>query len=208
MTEQTNPEKNEKKTDPNAPKLTKAEEFRLDLFFWLQTFVIVLAVLILVFTFVGRIITVDGPSMLPTLHDKDVLILRSIAYTPEQGDIVVLTKDFDHYEDQPIVKRVIATEGQTVNIDFWEGKVYVDGVLLDEPYINNYDLNPYQTTKDYALGMEYPLTVPEGKIFVLGDNRDHSADSRYADIGLVDERCILGRVMLTVWPFSEIGRVK
>ncbi|MBE6954913.1 MAG: signal peptidase I [Ruminococcaceae bacterium] len=174
----------------------------------LHDVVYMVAIVTLVFTFVVRMVGVSGPSMTPTLLDGDyVLVQSNFTYkNVEVGDVVVML--VRSYDDQPIVKRVIATEGQTVNIDFWEGKVYVDGVLLDEPYINNYDLNPYQTTKDYALGMEYPLTVPEGKIFVLGDNRDHSADSRYADIGLVDERCILGRVMLIVWPFSEIGRVK
>lgn len=184
MSEHTNPETNK----PEKPKLSKSEEFRMDLFFWLQTFVVVLAVLILVFTFVGRIITVDGPSMLPTLHDKDILILRSIAYTPKQGDVVVLTKDFDHYEDQPIVKRVVAVGGQTVRIDYDTSTVYVDGSPLDEPYI----LEPmYQPGG--ALNIE-ELEIPEGSVFVLGDNRNNSSDSRHYQLGAIDERYILGKV--------------
>ena len=194
MRKQTDPDKNEKQTDPNAPKLTKSEEFRLDLFFWLQTFVIVLAVLILLFTFVGRIITVDGPSMLPTLHDKDMLILRSIAYTPEQGDIIVLTKDFDHYVDQPIVKRVVAVGGQSVRIDYNESAIYVDGVPLDEPYI----LDPIMYQPGGALSIT-ELDIPDGHVFVLGDNRNNSSDSRHYQLGAIDERYILGKVVTVLF---------
>ena len=190
MSEQTNPEKMEQAQNSSTPKLTKSEEFRLDLFFWLQTFVVVLAVLILLFTFVGRIITVDGPSMLPTLHDKDVLILRSIAYTPEQGDIVVLTKDFDHYEDQPIVKRVIAVGGQNVRIDYNESKVYVDGVALEEPYILEQTM--YFPGGDLSI---QELEIPEGHVFVMGDNRNNSSDSRHYQLGAIDERYLLGEVV-------------
>ena len=194
MLEHFNLKKKEKPTDSNAPKLTKSEEFRLDLFFWLQTFVIVLAVLILVFTFVGRIITVDGPSMLPTLHDKDMLILRSIAYTPEQGDVIVLTKDFDHYEDQPIVKRVIAVGGQSVRIDYNESKVYVDGKVLDEPYI--LDQTMYEPGGDLSI---QELEIPEGHVFVMGDNRNNSSDSRHYQLGAIDNRYILGKVVTVLF---------
>ena len=183
MHEQTNPEKSEQ-------KLTKSEEFRMDLFFWLQTFVVVLVVLILVFTFVGRIITVDGPSMLPTLHDKDILILRSIAYSPEQGDVIVLTKDFEYYEDQPIVKRVIAVEGQTVRIDYDNNKVYVDDAVLDEPYILE---RMYRPGGDLRIE---ELEIPEGHVFVMGDNRNHSDDSRC--FGYFEKQDILGEQVLHV----------
>ena len=186
MTEQTNPEKGEQ-------KLTKSEEFRMDLFFWLQTFVVVLVVLILVFTFVGRIITVDGPSMLPTLHDKDILILRSIAYSPEQGDVIVLTKDFEYYEDQPIVKRVIAVEGQTVRIDYDNNKVYVDDAVLDEPYILE---RMYRPGGDLRIE---ELEIPEGHVFVMGDNRNNSSDSRHYELGAIDERYILGKVVTVLF---------
>ena len=194
MLEHFNLKKKEKTADTNAPKLTKSEEFRLDLFFWLQTFVIVLAVLILVFTFVGRIITVDGPSMLPTLHDKDMLILRSIAYTPEQGDVVVLTKDFDHYEDQPIVKRVIAVGGQTVRIDYGSSKVYVDGVALDEPYILEQTM--FYPGGDLSI---QEMEVPEGHVFVMGDNRNNSSDSRHYELGAIDNRYLLGEVVTVLF---------
>ena len=201
MLEHFNLKKKEKPADPNAPKLTKSEEFRLDLFFWLQTFVMVLAVLILIFTFVGRIITVDGPSMLPTLHDKDMLILRSIAYTPEQGDVIVLTKDFDYYEDQPIVKRVIAVGGQTVHIDYSTSTVYVDGVALEEPYI----LEPmYQPGGKLSI---QELEIPENHVFVMGDNRNNSSDSRHYELGAIDERYILGKVVTVLFSPYKWGLI-
>ena len=185
---------------PEKPKLTKAEEFKQDLFFWLQALVMALVALIVLFTFVGRIISVDGPSMLPTLHDKDMLLLRSIGYTPKQGDIVVLTKDFDHYVDQPIVKRVIAVGGQTVRIDYEESKVYVDGVALDEPYINE----KLMFRPGGKLTIE-ELTVPEGSVFVLGDNRNNSSDSRHYELGAIDNRYILGEAIMILLPFSDAG---
>lgn len=183
-----------KKTNAEQPKLTRAEEFKVDLFFWLQALVVALAVMILIFTFVGRIITVDGSSMLPTLHDKDVMILRSIGYHPKQGDIVVLTKDFGHYQDSPIVKRVIAVGGQSVRIDYAESKVYVDGVALDEPYtLDNYLIEPHSST--YSIT---EMVVPEGSVFVLGDNRNNSSDSRHVELGAIDERYIIGKTVLTL----------
>lgn len=185
---------------PEQPKLTKAEEFKQDLYFWLQALVVALVALILLFTFVGRIITVDGESMLPTLHHKDLLLLRSIAYTPEQGDIIVLTKDFAYYEDQPIVKRVVAVGGQTVRIDYDADKVYVDGVALNEDYILERDI--YRSSPSLEID---ELTVPEGFVFVLGDNRNHSSDSRVAELGAIDNRYILGKAIMILFPFSNFG---
>lgn len=192
----------DEKNKPEQPKLSKAEEFKQDLYFWLQALVMALVALILLFTFVGRIIAVDGPSMLPTLHDGDMLLLRSIGYTPEQGDIVVLTKDFSHYTDQPIVKRVIAVGGQTVRIDYEESKVYVDGVALDEPYINESIM--IRPGPGSALSIE-ELTVPEGSVFVLGDNRNDSSDSRHVELGAIDERYILGKAVMILLPFRDLG---
>lgn len=193
------------KNTPEQPKLTKSEEFKLDLYFWLQALVMALVVLILLFTFVGRIITVDGPSMLPTLHDKDIMLLRSIGYTPEQGDVVVLTKDFSHYTDQAIVKRVIAVGGQTVRIDYDESKVYVDGVALDEPYILESVMRQPGVGSD--LNIE-ELTVPEGSVFVLGDNRNNSSDSRHYELGAIDNRYILGEAVMILFPFQDFGIIQ
>ena len=176
------------------PKLTKEQSFKLDLYFWLQALVMALVSLILVFTFVGRIIGVDGQSMVPTLHHRDMLLLQSVGYTPEQGDVVVLTKEFATVT-QPIVKRVIATGGQTVDIDYATGIVTVDGVALDEPYIS-----------EKALGecdMEFPYQVPENCYFMMGDHRETSIDSRSSVIGCIAEDQMVGRIFCKFWPLSE-----
>lgn len=183
------------------PKLTKEESFKLDLYFWLQALVMALVSLILVFTFVGRIIGVDGQSMVPTLHHRDMLLLQSIGYTPKQGDVVVLTKEFATV-DQPIVKRVIATGGQTVDIDYATGTVSVDGVVLDEPYINERMQVPVSQHETIT-----HVTVPEGSIFVMGDNRNHSSDSRDERLGTVDERYVLGRALWVLLPFRSFGPI-
>ena len=183
------------------PKLTKEESFKLDLYFWLQALVMALVSLILVFTFVGRIIGVDGQSMVPTLHHRDMLLLQSIGYTPKQGDVVVLTKEFATV-DQPIVKRVIATGGQTVDIDYATGTVTVDGVVLDEPYIDERMQVPVSQHETIT-----HVTVPEGSIFVMGDNRNHSSDSRDERLGTVDERYVLGRALWVLLPFRSFGPI-
>lgn len=201
MSEHQSPEQSnttEQSNTPEQPELTRAQSRKLDLFFWLQALVMALVPLILLFTFVGRIITVDGSSMYPTLHHKDVLLLRSIAYTPEAGDIVVLTKDFSGYTDQPIVKRVVATGGQTVRIDYEESKVYVDGVALDEPYLNE----AVMLRPGGNLSIE-ELTVPEGSVFVLGDNRNDSSDSRHVELGAIDNRYILGEAIMILLPLRN-----
>ena len=153
----------------------------------------------ILFVFAIRLVGVVGDSMYPTLHNGDKLtLLSNFLYEPEVGDIVVLkAPDFD--DDKPIVKRVIAMAGQTVDIDFTTGEVFVDGVLQDEPYINE------PTYRDN--GTQFPLTVPENCIFVMGDNRNHSTDSRDPRIGCVDQRYVLGKALQIVLPFKRIGGV-
>lgn len=184
---------------PGEETLTGSDALKMDLYFWLQALVMALVTLILVFTFVGRIISVDGSSMLPTLHHGDMLLLQSIGYQPEQGDVVVLTKK--SFMPQPIVKRIIATEGQTVDIDYNTSTVFVDGTPLNEPYINELmaELPP-----DYATH----ITVPEGSIFVMGDNRNNSSDSRHPSVGAVDTRCVLGKALFVVFPIGDFGTVE
>ena len=180
-------------------ELEGKDALKVDLYFWLQALVMVLVALILIFTFVGRIIGVVGSSMYPTLHDGDLLLLQSIGYTPKQGDVVVLTKEFDA-ADGPIVKRVIATGGQHVVIDYDAGTVTVDGEVLDEPYINEFMVDP---------GMDsiHDVVVPEGSIFVMGDNRNHSSDSRNVTLGTVNERYVLGRALWVLLPFQNFGAI-
>ena len=167
---------------------------------WVFELIAAFAAALFLRLFVVSLARIKGRSMLPTLHDKDLLLLRSIAYTPEQGDVIVLTKDFGPYVDYPIVKRVVATGGQTVHIDYNEGKVYVDGDPLNEPYTNeNYLIHngPAMSVND--------ITVPEGSVFVLGDNRNHSSDSRHVELGAIDERYILGKAVMILFPFQNFG---
>ena len=172
----------------------KKEEGR-DLYEWVQALVCSVLAVVLLFTFVVRLIGVDGHSMVPTLQDGDrLLVLNSLWDDDYQyGDIVVLRKDT--FMEEPIVKRVIATEGQTVDIDFASGNVYVDGELLEEDYINE----PTYVEE----GTEFPLTVPEGSIFVMGDNRNHSSDSRSSDLGTVDTRYVIGRAVFLLFPGAD-----
>lgn len=190
----------EQPDNTQQPKLSRMQALKNDLFFWLQALVAALVLLILLFAFVGRVITVDGTSMFPTLHHKDVLLVHNIRYTPEQGDIIVLTKDFSGYVGQPIVKRVIAVGGQTVRIDYEQDKVFVDGEALNEPYLNEAVMN----RPGGSLTID-ELTVPEGCVFVLGDNRNHSSDSRHVELGAIDERYILGKAIMIIFPFSNFG---
>ncbi|MCI8593824.1 MAG: signal peptidase I [Oscillospiraceae bacterium] len=188
----------------NAPaeesKLTPGQSFKANLYFWLQAAVTALVAILLLFTFVGRGIGVVGSSMVPTLHEGDMMIVRSIGYHPQNGDVVVLTKRT--FMEEPIVKRVIATGGQTVQIDYTSGLVYVDGVPLDEPYINE----PMQFPGSSTMSIDN-IEVPEGFIFVMGDNRNASTDSRDVRVGLVDERDVLGHAVLVLLPFSDFGLI-
>jgi signal peptidase I len=169
---------------------------KMEFYDWIQCVVSAVIFGILVFVFIGRVMGVDGMSMLPTLHHNDKFIMSNLFYTPKYGDIVVIKTDT--FGDTPIVKRVIATEGQTVDIDFNAGVVYVDGEPLDEPYTNA----PTFAREDFY----GPLTVPEGHVFVMGDNRNASTDSRSNAVGLVDTRRILGRVMFILLPAEQWNR--
>lgn len=162
-----------------------------------RTLVTVLAVLILLFTFVVRLIVVSGPSMENTLQNGDTMLVWSLGYKPRQGDIIVLTKK--SYQEDSIVKRVIALEGQRVEIDYYSNTVYVDGIALEEDYIKEWMHVP-----SYGDVINH-ITVPEGCIFVMGDNRNESADSRYPAIGIVDERCVIGRAVMVLYPFAHMG---
>ena len=162
-----------------------------------RTLASVLAVLILIFTFVVRIIVVSGPSMENTLFNGDAMVVWSLGYNPKQGDVVVLTQP--SYQDDSIVKRVIAVGGQTVDIDYSTGTVKVDGVPLKESYIKERMRVP-----SYGEGSTR-IVVPEGHLFVMGDNRNESADSRYPTIGTIDERLVIGRALWVAFPFRHFG---
>ena len=160
---------------------------------YLHDLIYLLSVMLVILLLVFRVVVVSGTSMNMTLLDGDYLLLLSNTFyhNPEQGDIIVVSKDsFD--DGSAFVKRVIATEGQTVDIDFARGIVYVDGVALQEDYINN-----LTTTHG---GVQFPLVVQEGCVFALGDNRGISRDSRYPEIGLIDTREIMGRAIFLIMP--------
>ncbi len=170
----------------------------LDIYRTLSDVMVCLVFVTLLFVFAIRLVGVVGDSMYPTLHEGDRLtLLSNFLYEPEVGDIVVLRAV--NFGDEPIVKRVIAEGGQTIDIDFNTGDVRVDGELLDEPYINN------RTTR--FEGVEFPLTVPDDCIFVMGDNRLHSTDSRHPSIGCVDKRYVLGKAMQIILPLEHFGGV-
>jgi len=164
---------------------------------WYEALIFALAFLVLLFTFVVRVVAVNGSSMVPTLNSGDRLLVQSSLFQVERGDVVVIDSYIDY--GKPLVKRVIAVGGDRVDINAETGEVFVNGQLLDEPYIA-------EATRQKG-DMEFPLTVPEGYLFVMGDNRMHSTDSRYQDIGFIDERDILGQVLYRTYPFSAIGSI-
>ena len=173
---------------------------------WLEVVSSAVIIVVLIFTFLFRIATIDGDSMLNTLHNGEKVVISNLFYSPKRGDIVVVSRNTNNSlqeEDSsqlPIIKRVIATEGQTVDIDFINGVVYVDGVELEEPYAKA----PTLARGD----VEFPVTVPTDCVFVLGDNRNESLDSRFSRIGedgMIHEKYILGHAIFRIFPFQSIG---
>lgn len=174
-------------------------------FYWLQTLVTAIVCIVLAFTFLGRVTRVVGSSMTPTLHDGEMMLVWSLGYQPKQGDIVIVNKTTPETQEllhgEAIVKRVIATGGQTVEIDYENNQVYVDGEPLQEAYILEEMMWP---TWDYDM-LETYFEVPEGSVFLMGDNRNGSTDSRHAELGTVDEDYLLGKAVFTFFPFNRIG---
>lgn len=168
---------------------------------WLESVLIAIVFVIVLSSFFFRIVTISGPSMQNTLFNGDRIIISNMFYTPTCGDVVVISRNYYNENStqtdvaEPIIKRIIATEGMIVDIDFENGFVYVDGVLLEEEYIKNPTYNKWD--------VEFPLVVGENEVFVLGDNRMESMDSRDSRIGLIDERHILGKALFRIYRTSD-----
>ena len=171
------------KSEISEPSAKNGRSISGALYEWCDALVYALVAIIIIFTVFCKITNVIGTSMLSTLHEKDTLIVSKLGYEPDHGDIVVISMDNEYFQ-KPIVKRIIAMGGETVNID----------------YIN-------EETR-LAADMVFPLYIPEGYVFVMGDNRNRSTDSRDSRVGLIDERRIMGRVILRVFPLKDFGVVK
>ena len=222
---------NEQQPQEEVKETSKKNSILKEIFEWIYSIVIAVVLAFVIKGFLFDVVKVDGLSMYPTLNHGERLIVTKIGYEPKQGDIVILDSTYDRrdmYFDSLAqekgkeelsdfeeffkgftlpddvkkiyyVKRVIATEGQTV--DLREGKVYVDGQELDEPYYKG-------ETHSIDSSVEYPVVVEEDHVFVMGDNRGHSLDSRSSQLGQVDEEAVLGKASLRIFPFNKIGITK
>jgi signal peptidase I len=177
-------------------------DIRVELFEWGQAMVSAITLFIMILAFVVRIIGVEQHSMEPTLSEGDKMLVSNLFYTPDRGDIIMFTKKglaLTNDGDSPLVKRIIAIGGDTIDIDFDAREVFINGVVINEPYISE-----LTAKRDDA---EFPLLVPPGHVFVMGDNRNQSLDSRSSRVGVVDNRYILGRVYMRIFPFNRMGTV-
>lgn len=199
----------------NKTEDTAQKNLSASLFEYAEMFVFAAVAVILLMTFALRLCVVSGPSMNNTLLNGERLLVSDLFYTPEQGDIIVFhqTSDTNDTFNEPIVKRVIATGGQFVKIDYVAAKLYVsnDDVFEENEILNESDYAYFSNGiwRESAMGKSVDVYhVPEEHLFVLGDNRNVSADSRYAEVSFVDERRVLGRVLCRLTPFSKLGKVE
>ena len=188
--------------DQNTGSVPKRSKLVRTLLEWVEELVIAVVLIAVVFTFACRVITVTGTSMVPNFHSGDRVLVVNDFTGVEQGDVVVIVNVLQ----DPIIKRVIATEGQTVDFDPQQGEVVVDGEVLPGSTFGIEDGITFLPDLPGQV-LEFPQTVPEGCVFVLGDNRGNSTDSRFVSVGMVDLRNILGKAVFQLYPFSQAGLV-
>lgn len=166
------------------------------LFGWIRCLVICVILIVVLLVFFFRPVTVVGDSMEDTLAENDTIILTNFLYTPKQGDVVVIDADNESGESTALIARVIAVGGQSISIEEDKNRVLVDGKIINEPYV-----------KGETIGIEWdvPSTIPDGYVFVMGDNRETSVDSRHQAVGLVHESDIIGKAQFLVYPFDRIS---
>lgn len=181
--------------EPEPVRQPEGNSWRRELWEWVRSLGTVAIATFLLFYCVIRVVSVQGHSMEPTVAEGDRLVISGMFYTPQTGDIVVLSEK--NSLGERLIKRVAATGGQTVEI--LDGAVFVDGKKLEEPYLAEAATGPGEET--------YPLEVPEGFLFVMGDNRSHSTDSRFSEIGCVAEKEVIGRVLFRLLPMGRAGLV-
>lgn len=177
--------------------IKNSSSLAVNLYDWIKWIVVTLVVSS-IFLMCFKVVRVDGVSMNSTLENNDYVVLTDLFYTPKTGDIVVAA-NLENY-DKPIIKRVIATEGQSIKLDYENQRIIVDGVVLNEPYINE-----NITFGSPVVNYDIPNIIPEGKVFVMGDNRSHSMDSRDERIGLIDKDKILGKAQIIALPIDRAG---
>ncbi|MBE6842434.1 MAG: signal peptidase I [Ruminococcus sp.] len=203
----------EKNKEEKVKEKFSMKKFLNDVADMFESIIFSIFIVLLIFTYLLRISDVSGPSMEPTLQDKDRVVISPLCYEPKQNDIIIVDSSA---LGKLIVKRVIAVGGQTVDIDFESGIVYVDGEQVDEQlYVKNEDGSEPElkadhfvntlTTENMQAFENYPIEVPEGSVFVLGDNRNRSKDSKHSELGFVPEEEVVGKVIMRIYPLSDFG---
>lgn len=183
--------------DDNKFRVAKLEGGISNFYDWIRCILFAISIVIVCLIFLFRLVCVEGHSMDTTLAPNDRVIVTNLFYTPHNNDIVVISHGAEY--NSPIIKRVIATEGQTIKLDYENDRIIVDGTIIPEPYLDG------STFGGIYADYEIPEVVPKGKVFVMGDNRKVSMDSRSSEIGLIDVENVIGKAEVVLFPFTNFG---